>query len=228
MITNRRKVIGGAVVLLITLSSLPHSALGKFVSLKPDVKPQPKVTNPNPSVSARLVARGNQPVLVNGYGAYTGATVLTGATIQTPDGVRATLQLAKLGSFDLSPNAIAVVDFDHAEVTGTLKRGCAVLTTHPDIRGKLVTPDGTSLTTDTVARSSVTACSEETSSNDVVRSNKKSGSSSWIFDLVNPGSMIDMIQTGVFLGANRGGNRCCCCCCCRNPSPSSPNDCGCP
>lgn len=228
MIANRRKVLGVAVVLLITLSSLPHSVLGKFGNSGPTVKPRPEATKNNTNVTARLVARGTQPVLVNGYGSYTGATVLTGATIQTPDGVRATLQLAKLGSFDLSPNTIAVVDFDHAEVKGTLKRGCAVLTTYPDVNGKLVTPNGTSMSTDKMIRSSVTACSEDTSSNDVVRANNKSGSSSWIFDLVNPGSMIDMIQTGVFLGANRGGNRCCCCCCCRNPSPSSPNDCGCP
>lgn len=225
MISKRQKMIGAATALFIVLCVSPHSAMGKLGERTAKTAPRSEAARGNAAVTARLVARGNQPVLVNGYGSYTGATVMTGATIQTPDGVRATLQLAKLGSFELSPNTIAVVDFDGADLKGTLKRGCAVLTTYPSVSGKLVTPDGGTMSTDNTVRSSVTACSDEASSNAATSS--KSGSPPWVFDL-NPGSMIDIVRAGMIFGANGNRNRCCCCCCCRNPSPSSPNDCGCP
>ncbi len=226
MISKSQKIIGAAIILFLWLCGSPHSAMGKFGVTKPDASPRPAKSKPKSNVTARLVTRGNQPVLVNGYSSYTGATVLTGATIQTPDGVRATLQLANLGSFDLSPNTIAVLEFDTEDLKGTLKRGCAVLTTYPKVNGKLLTPDGTAMSTDNLTRSSVTACSEENAASEAAAANDKSGSSPWVFD-VTPGSMVDMARAGIFWGAAGNRGRCCCCCCCKNPSPSSPHDCGC-
>ncbi|MBL8190408.1 MAG: hypothetical protein JNK38_20495 [Acidobacteria bacterium] len=226
MISKHQKMIGVAILMFLWLCGSPHSAMGKFGASTPGAGPRPAKPKNNTSVTARLVTRGNQPVLVNGYSSYTGATVLTGATIQTPDGVRATLQLANLGSFDLSPNTIAVLEFDIADLKGTLKRGCAVLTTYPKVNGKLLTPDGATMATDSLIRSSVTACSEENAASEAASANNKSGSSPWVFD-VTPGSMVDMVRAGIFWGAAGNRGRCCCCCCCRNPSPSDPNDCGC-
>jgi hypothetical protein len=192
---------------------------------------------PKHRLAARLVARGNLPVLVNGYGSYTGATIFTGATIQTPGGVRATVQLGELGSLDLSPNTTAVVDFGDGAVKGTLKRGCAVLTTSPNVIGSLVTPSGASMLTERAIRSSVTACSDDDpaamGNAQTGSSNKPTSSNPWIFGL-NSASTIAMIGAGGVYAARRGKDKsdgfccCCCCCCCgKNPSPSSPNDCGC-
>lgn len=232
MITKHQKFVRIVICLLISLCIAPHQALGRFNLDKLDngVKPIPAAAARHVVTAARLITRGNLPVLVNGYGSYTGATVLTGATIQTPGGVRATVQVGEMGIIDLSPDTIAIIDFDNGNVKGMLKRGCAVLTTYPNINGLLIVPDGTSMTTDKANRSSVTACSENDPSsieNDATNSaNRRSVSDPWIFGL-NPASTIAMIGAGSIFAANRGRNCCCCCCCGRNPSPSNPQDCGC-
>jgi hypothetical protein len=238
MILRHKKSVRASVSLLLTLCIAPCHVLGALTDS--DGKQKTAVAPPKHRLAARLVARGNLPVLVNGYGSYTGSTIFTGATIQTPGGVRATVQLGALGSLDLSPNTIAVVDFGDGNIKGTLKRGCAVLTTSPNVIGSLVTPSGASMLTERATRSSVTACSDDdpaTMGNaQTGGSNKRTTSNPqnpWIFGL-NSASTIAMIGAGGVYAARRGKDKsdgfccCCCCCCCgKNPSPSSPNDCGC-
>ncbi len=221
MITKRQKLIGAAMCLFMMLCIAPNHVLGSFTKSGPVTVPKSASVKPEPNATGRLVTRGNQPVLVNGYGSYSGATILPGATIQTPTGVRATIQLADLGSIELSPNTTAVVDFSKANVKGTLKRGCAVLVTNPEVAGVLISPGGDSKFTEKTVRSSVTSCSEEEAA--ATEPAVKTKGNPWVFDL-NPGSTVDLLRMGMLWGAGRGRGNCCCCCCC-NPSPSSPTDC---
>ena len=80
------------------------------------------------AIVARLTTRGNQPISVNGASAASGASILTGATIETPDQVGATIDLGSLGTVELEPNSKLQIDFDeNGNVRIKLFRGCGVV-----------------------------------------------------------------------------------------------------
>src|SRR6185503_21251694 len=60
---------------------------------------------------ARLTTTGNRPITVNNASATSGASILTGATIETPDGVGASIDLGPLGVVELEPNSIIELTF---------------------------------------------------------------------------------------------------------------------
>jgi hypothetical protein len=98
---------------------------------------------------ARLATRGNQPITVNGASASSGATILTGATIETPDQVGATIDLGSLGTLDLAPGTKIQLDFDsNGHVKVKLISGCAILKTKKNTEGEIDTTQGTAGTTD--------------------------------------------------------------------------------
>jgi hypothetical protein len=64
---------------------------------------------------------------VNGNAAGTGATILTGATIETPDQVGATIDLGDAGVIELQPNSKIQLDFDaNGNVRVKVLRGCVM------------------------------------------------------------------------------------------------------
>jgi len=199
MIFRRQKSVRAATSLLIALCITPGYALGALTGGDSDANPKTVTLSPKRQIAARLTVRGNLPALVNGNGSYTGATVLTGATIQTPGGVRATIQLGGLGSLDLSPNTIAVVDFSSNAVTGTLRKGCATLTANKNVNGLLVTPEGASLSTEKMALPSVNACSADATtpagSSGANTTIKSAPASPGIFGL-NPSSTLALLGAG--------------------------------
>ena len=77
-------------------------------------------------ITARLTTRGGA-IQVNGVSAVTGAPILTGASLEVPDAVSATVDLGALGSVDLGANTSAQIDYTDDNVRVNLKRGCAVL-----------------------------------------------------------------------------------------------------
>lgn len=82
---------------------------------------------PQQTLTARLTTRNNQPITVNGNSTGTGATILTGATIETPDQVGATIDLGDAGIVELQPNSKIQLDFDaNGNVRVKVVRGCAV------------------------------------------------------------------------------------------------------
>jgi hypothetical protein len=97
----------------------------------------------------RLVTTNNQPILVNGAGATTGANIVTGVTITTPDAVGATINLGALGEVDLAPNTTIELQFD--EQTGTIRvkliRGCAIVRSKKGAQGEISTEQGASAPT---------------------------------------------------------------------------------
>jgi hypothetical protein len=60
----------------------------------------------------RVTTSGNRPILVNGNSTASGGSLATGAIIETPDGVSATIDLGPLGTLDLAPNSKVVLEFD--------------------------------------------------------------------------------------------------------------------
>lgn len=218
-----------ALALFLTLCLLTLPGLGKGGERKEKTKTASSA--PIPQMAGKLVTRGNQPVLVNGYIVGTGTTILTGATIQTFNGTKASVRLGTLGDFELSPNSTATLAFGGDQVTGMLKRGCAILTTNANIAGVLSTPDGLLTKTDHTKLSSVSVCapgSEDTATiadptpdlnNAVPQNNRRLGG-------ISPWGLLGAASYAVGVGTARAtrttnDNNCCCCCCC-NPSPSSP------
>jgi hypothetical protein len=100
---------------------------------------------------ARLRTTGNRPITVNGASAASGATLLTGVTIETPASVGATIDLGELGVLDIAPNTELTLTFDpsgNGSVKVTLRRGCALLKTKKSVIGQIDTPLGPAATTD--------------------------------------------------------------------------------
>lgn len=93
-------------------------------------------------IVAKLTTHGNQPIMVNGNSTNSGSTILTGATIETPDGVGATIDLGPLGKLDLAPNTSVQLDFSDGKVTVKLIKGCAVLKTKKNTEGEFTTDQG--------------------------------------------------------------------------------------
>lgn len=89
--------------------------------------PAPAPPAPQKPVTAKLITKNNQAITVNGNSAGTGATLLTGATIETPDQFGATIDLGDAGVIELQPGAKIQLDFDeNGNVRVKVIRGCAV------------------------------------------------------------------------------------------------------
>ena len=98
---------------------------------------------------ARLATRGNQPITVNGASASGGATILTGAVIETPDQVGATINLGSLGTLDIAPNTKLTLEFDqNGNVKVKLISGCVILKTKKNTNGEVEVPTGSAGKTD--------------------------------------------------------------------------------
>jgi hypothetical protein len=94
-------------------------------------------------VIGRLITRNNQPITINGLSAATGASVLSGATLETGADQSATVNLGPLGSVDIAPNTKLILTFDDQ---GNLKAlvifGCVILTARTNTTGELATEQG--------------------------------------------------------------------------------------
>src|SRR5215203_1643827 len=75
----------------------------------------------------RLTTKNNQPVTVNGLSANTGASILSGVTIETGADQSATVNLGPLGSVDIAPNTKVVLTFEQGSVKATAISGCVTV-----------------------------------------------------------------------------------------------------
>ncbi len=103
-----------------------------------------RVTIPVPQqFIARLTTTGNKPITVNGASTAGGATILTGATLETPDQVSATIDLGALGTVELKPNSSIQIDFDdNGNVRVKVLRGCVVMKKKGKGDGEIYTAEG--------------------------------------------------------------------------------------
>ena len=82
---------------------------------------------PQRLIAARLSTTANRPILVNGNSLATGASILTGNTLETPDQVSAVIDLGDAGVVELQPNSKIQLDFDaDGNVRVKVLRGCVV------------------------------------------------------------------------------------------------------
>lgn len=96
-----------------------------------------------------LTTTGNKPITVNGVSAATGATILSGATIETPDQVGATINIPGHGSLEIAPNTKVTVEFDqNGNIKVTVIQGCLVLLTKKGTSGEINNAQGVAGKTD--------------------------------------------------------------------------------
>lgn len=98
-----------------------------------------------PQFIARLSStRGNQPILVNGLSAAPGASIVTGAIIETTADQTAEINLGSFGTLELAPNTQLRLDYDQDGNTKvTLIRGCIILRSKKKAEGEVLTEQGT-------------------------------------------------------------------------------------
>jgi hypothetical protein len=112
--------------------------------------------NPNANVSASvpqqasaiLTTAGNKPISVNGANAISGATILTGAAVETPDQIGATINLPAHYSLEIFPKAKLTMEFDAKGIKVNLIQGCVVLHTKKGTTGEIDTARGVAATAD--------------------------------------------------------------------------------
>ena len=113
-----------------------------------------------PSMQAvgKITTSGNQPVTVNGNSVGSGGSIQTGATIETPDGVGATINLGPLGSIDLPPNSSVTIEFTGDSIKVTVHRGCAVVRNKQGTTATVTSDDGQNDSSDNSGKKSASVC----------------------------------------------------------------------
>ena len=81
-------------------------------------------------------------ITVNGASAITGATIVNGAIIETPDGVGATVAFGSPGSLQIDPNAKLTLEVHNGSIKVMLLKGCVILRTKKGTAGEIDTPEG--------------------------------------------------------------------------------------
>lgn len=142
MILKKQKVVK-AVALFLAFSTFQlYAQVGAMAG--PDVEQGQDSATSAPQNVGKLSTSGNKNILVDKNEANTGATILSGATLETPDCVTATVRMGPLDEVNLGTNTIAVVEYSESRVRVVLKQGCARLRVGPNVEGVIETPDGKS------------------------------------------------------------------------------------
>lgn len=91
----------------------------------------------------RLTTRNNQPIQVNGLSAATGASILSGAVLETGADQSATVNLGPLGTVDISPNTRLTLTFDEqGNFKALVANGCVILTARTNASAEIATDQG--------------------------------------------------------------------------------------
>ena len=112
---------------------------------------------------AVLTTQGNKPIVVNGASATSGATILTGASIETPDGVSATVTIPGRGTLMITANTKLTMDFDQGQIRVTLLQGCVVLSSKKGTRAEVDNPQGVIGRSDGSNDATIDTCQTKTS-----------------------------------------------------------------
>jgi hypothetical protein len=158
---------------------------------------------------------GTNSIKINGDRVISGATVLSGASIESPSYVGGKLELGLLGALDIAPNTILTVEFNqNGSVKVILTQGCVILGARKDITGEIDSPRGVLEKTDLKTGSTLHVCFPEVAPPEVKL--HASEFESGLFDLVKTAAMaITGSRKGAsidFVAPGRGSN----------PGPSTP------
>jgi hypothetical protein len=176
-------------------------------------------------LTAKLTTTGGKPVLVNGTSLGSGGTLLSGATIDVPDGVGATIDLGPLGQLDLAPNTTVVLEFSDGQMKVKLVRGCAILRNKKGTSGEISTEQGVAASNDSKKEGVADVCFPPGAPSAIVNQGAAAnagagaggGGGGGLFGL-GPWGTAGIIGAGIgagvgiYNGVHRG----------RNPSPGTP------
>jgi hypothetical protein len=119
----------------------------------------PKRSAPQQQPTGILSTSGNQPVSVNGTNVISGATIVGGTVIQTPDKVMATITIPGHGTLEILPKTQLSIEIDLAgNIRVTLVAGCANLRTSKGTTGEIENAQGVVGRTDGSADGVVNGC----------------------------------------------------------------------
>ncbi len=111
-----------------------------------------------PQFIARLSSTRGGPITINGNSAAVGASIVTGALIETLD-QSATINLSSFGTLEIGPNTQLRLDYDQQGNTKvTLIRGCAILRTRNNATGEILTEQGSAAQTDGEKKNEADVC----------------------------------------------------------------------
>jgi hypothetical protein len=130
----------------------------------------------------RLTTKNNQPVTVNGLSANTGASILSGATIETGANQTATVNLGPLGSLRIEENTKVVLTFEQGNSRAVVLSGCVTLNAEKGTTGEIATEQSSHSKTDPAAGGTLNNCS----STSPARSDGRGG----VFGLGLPASLV--------------------------------------
>ncbi|MFN2578955.1 MAG: hypothetical protein ABR607_14845 [Pyrinomonadaceae bacterium] len=117
-----------------------------------------RITIPQ-ALSGVLTTQGNKPINVNGASATTGATILNGSMIETPDGVTATINIPGHGVITLAAKSRVILNLDqNGNIRVSLLQGCAVVHTQRGTTGEIDNAQGMIGKTDPAKDDLVDAC----------------------------------------------------------------------
>jgi len=166
-------------------------------------------------LSGKLMVSGDNGISLNGNNVDSGTTVFSGAQLSTSDKAGATVQLANLGSLDITPTTNLTLTFTKGNVAVNVLAGDAILTTNEGVKGSLTTADGKTFITDPSTVSSVSAQNGQGAQGPGRRDRGASGNAgtkgiSRALLAVGIGSIVASILLAILLTRNNN-----------NPSPSS-------
>lgn len=159
--THSNRKATAAVALLLVFSVLQISlqvSLAGTNARSLDAATAPTQTG---DLTGTLSVRGKQPISVNGNSATTGTTIFSGASLETPVGVSAIVNLGALGSLELKTGTIAKLDFSAGSIKVMLIKGCIVLRTKKNTTGTVENSSGVIGTTNKEKDDEIDVCQPE-------------------------------------------------------------------
>ena len=162
--TIKRRKASAAIAALLLFSI---SQVGLQIGFAKPNAPRTATVIPQ-QVIGRLATRNNQPITVNGQSASTGASLVSGATIETAADQSATVNLGPLGSVDISPNTKVVLTFETGSLKADVVYGCVILRARKNTTGEITTEKGSIGKTDPAAGGTLEMCFQQGASAPVV------------------------------------------------------------
>jgi hypothetical protein len=113
---------------------------------------------PPPQITGILTTLGNKEITVNGTHSISGATIVSGASIETPAGGGATIGFVSRGLLQIQPNTKLTIEFDQSGVKVVLTEGCVSLRTKKGTTGEISTSTGSIGKTDPAQDGNLERC----------------------------------------------------------------------
>ena len=105
-----------------------------------------------------LTTQGNKEITVNDTNAISGATIVSGARIETPAETSATVGIDSPDSLEIEPNTKLSVEIHQRSVKVTLAEGCVSLRTTRGTTGEISTAKGYTAKTDSSQDGKLGSC----------------------------------------------------------------------